>query len=348
MTQSVVTEAPVTGADAPVAGTDPRLRWILLAVGLVAALALPWFVYPPVAMDIVAMALFAIALDILLGYAGLLSFGHAAFWGSSAYVTGLIATHYGVPFPLAIVGGAVFAMILAVPLGFLSVRRSGIYFAMVTLAFAQMVYFVAYQWSDLTGGENGLQGVPRAFFGIELVETESFYFYYAALPILLLGMWAAWRIVHSPFGRVLVSIRDNTQRARALGYEVDKYKVMAFVLSAGLTGLAGGVFAINHGFVALTELHWSTSGEVVLMTVLGGIGTLWGGILGAFLAVMLADYLASSGFSGIDLVTGSVFILVVLLFRRGIWGTVRHQWLARQLRRASSRRSSADADSAER
>ncbi|EXG82746.1 branched-chain amino acid ABC transporter permease [Cryptosporangium arvum] len=325
-----VTEAPATNADAPAAGHHPRRRWALLAAGLLAALALPWFVYPPVAMDIVAMALFAIALDILLGYTGLLSFGHAAFWGSSAYVTGLIATHYGVPFPLAIVGGAVFAMILALPLGYLSVRRSGIYFAMVTLAFAQLVYFVGYQWSDLTGGENGLQGVPRAFFGLELVETNSFYFYYAALPILLLGMWAAWRIVHSPFGRVLVSIRDNSQRARALGYEVEKYKVVAFVLSAGLTGLAGGVFAINHGFVALTELHWSTSGEVVLMTVLGGIGTLWGGILGAFLVVMLADYLASSGFHGIDLVTGSVFVVVVLLFRRGIWGTVRHRWRDRR------------------
>jgi branched-chain amino acid transport system permease protein len=344
MTQSVVTETPVAEAHAAIVGGGPRLRWSLLAVGLVAALALPWFVYPPVAMDIVAMALFAIALDILLGYTGLLSFGHAAFWGSSAYVTSLIATHYGVPFPVAVLGGALCAMVLALPIGYLSVRRSGIYFAMVTLAFAQMVYFIGYQWSDLTGGENGLQGVPRNFFGIELVETESFYFYYAALPILLLGMWAAWRIVHSPFGRVLVSIRDNTQRARALGYEVEKYKVIAFVLSAGLTGLAGGVFAINHRFVALTELHWTTSGEVVLMTVLGGIGTLWGGILGAFLAVMLADYLASSGFDGIDLVTGSVFVLVVLLFRRGIWGTVRHQWLAWQQRRTSSRRTSAGAD----
>ena len=344
MTRSVVTEAPVTGVDAPAPGRSSRLRWVLLAVGLVAALALPWLVYPPVAMDIVAMALFAIALDILLGYTGLLSFGHAAFWGSSAYVTGLIATHYGVPFPVAVLGGAVFAMVLALPIGYLSVRRSGIYFAMVTLAFAQMVYFIGYQWSDLTGGDNGLQGVPRHFFGIEPVETDSFYFYYAALPILLLGMWAAWRIVHSPFGRVLVAIRDNTPRARALGYEAEKYKLLAFVLSAGLTGLAGGVFAINHGFVALTELHWSTSGEGVLMTVLGGIGTLWGGILGAFLTVTLSDYLTSSGFDGIDLVTGSVFILVVLLFRRGIWGTVRHQWLARQLRRMSSRRSSDNAD----
>ncbi|WP_308440047.1 branched-chain amino acid ABC transporter permease [Virgisporangium aliadipatigenens] len=337
----MVTEAPATEADVPSTGSDPRVRWVLLAVGLVAALALPWFVYPPVAMDIVALALFAIALDILLGFTGLLSFGHAAFWGSSAYVTGLIATHYGAPFPVAVLAGAVFAMILALPIGYLSVRRSGIYFAMVTLAFAQMVYFIAYQWSGLTGGENGLQGVPRTFFGIDLVETESFYFYYAALPIILLGMWGAWRIVHSPFGRVLMAIRDNSQRARALGYEVEKYKVIAFVLSAGLTGLAGGVFAINHGFVALTELHWSTSGEVVLMTVLGGIGTLWGGILGAFLTVMLADYLASSGFQGIDLVTGSVFVLVVLLFRRGVWGTVRHRYLARRLRRAT-RRGAAD------
>jgi branched-chain amino acid transport system permease protein len=346
MTQSVVPQASVTEAHAAIAGGGSRPRWVLLAAGLVAALALPWLVYPPVAMDVVAMALFAIALDILLGYTGLLSFGHAAFWGSSAYVTGLIATHYGVPFPVAVVGGAMFAMVLALPIAYLSVRRSGIYFAMVTLAFGQMVYFVGYQWSGLTGGENGPQGVPRRFFGIELVETESFYFYYAALPILLLGMWVAWRIVHSPFGRVLVAIRDNTPRARALGYDVEKYKVIAFVLSAGLTGLAGGVFAISHGFVALTELQWTTSGEVVLITLLGGIGTLWGGILGAFLVVMLADYLASSGFNGIDLITGTVFVLVVLLFRRGIWGTVRHQWLAWSQRRTSSRRTSVDADPA--
>ncbi|MDQ4114789.1 MAG: branched-chain amino acid ABC transporter permease, partial [Actinomycetota bacterium] len=177
---------------------------------------------------------------------------------------------------------------------------------------------------------NGLQGVPRSFFGIEAVETDSFFFYYAALPIILLGMWAAWRIVHSPFGRVLVAIRDNAPRARALGYDVERYKLIAFVLSAGLSGLAGGVFAVSHGFVALPELHWATSGEVVLMTVLGGIGTLWGGVIGAGLIVMLADYLASSGFDGIGIVTGAVFVTVVLLFRRGIWGTARHLWLSRR------------------
>jgi len=305
-------------------------RWALLAVGLAVALALPWFVYPPVAMDIAVWALFAIALDILLGYAGLLSFGHAAFWGGSAYVTGLVAVHLGVPFPVAVLVGAVFAMVLALPIAYLSVRRSGIYFAMVTLAFAQMLFFIANQWSDITGGENGLQSVPKAFFGIELVETEAFYFYYAALPMILLGMWAAWRIVHSPFGRVLVAIRDNAPRARALGYDVDRYKVIAFVLSAGLAGVAGGLFAISHGFVSLQEVNWTTSGKVVLITVLGGIGTLWGGIVGAGIIIMLEDQLASSGFEGVGIITGSVFMIVVLLFRRGVWGTVRHLMLSRR------------------
>ena len=330
MTSIATAGASVTEQHATIAGGRPWQRLILLAVGLVVALGLPWFVYPPVAMDIAAWALFAVALDLLLGYCGLLSFGHAAFWGGSAYVTGLIAIHLGVPFPVAVLGGALFAMVLAVPIGYLSVKRSGIYFAMVTLAFAQMIFFIANQASSLTGGENGLQGVPRSFFGIEAVETDAFVFYYAALPIILLGMWAAWRIVHSPFGRVLVAIRDNAPRARALGYDVERYKLIVFVLSAGLSGLAGGVFAVSHGFVALPELHWATSGEVVLMTVLGGIGTLWGGVIGAGLIVILADYLASSGFDGIGIVTGGVFVTVVLLFRRGIWGTARHLWLKRR------------------
>ncbi len=337
MTTSVTPDTSVEEAHAALAGGRPWQRWVLLAAGLFAALSLPWFIYPPVAMDIAAMALFAVALDVLLGFVGLLSFGHAAFWGGSAYVTGLVAIHWGVPFPLAILAGALFAMLLALPIGYLSVRRSGIYFAMVTLAFAQMIYFVANQWRSLTGGENGLQGVPKSFFGIDLVETDAFYFYYAALPVILLGMWAAWRIVHSPFGRVLVAIRDNGPRARALGYDVERYKVMAFVLSAGLSGLAGGVFAISHGFVALPDLHWTTSGEVVLITVLGGIGTLWGGIIGAFVIVTMADQLASSGFNGLGIITGSVFVIVVLLFRRGIWGTARHYWLQWQARRIAGR-----------
>ena len=305
--------------------------WALLALGLAAALILPWFVYPPVAMDIACWALFAVALDLLLGYGGLLSFGHAAYWGGSAYVTGLVAVHLGVPFPLAVLAGALAAMLIALPVGFLSVRRSGIYFAMVTLAFAQMIYFVANQWRDVTGGENGLQAVPKTFFGIEAIETDAFYFYYAALPMVVLGLWIAWRVVHSPFGRVLVSIRDNAPRARALGYDVERYKVAAFVLSAGLAGLAGGLYAVSHGFVSLQEVNWTTSGKVVLITVLGGIGTLWGGIVGAAIIITLEDQLASSGFEGIGIITGSVFVIVVLLFRRGVWGTLRH-WVTTRRR----------------
>jgi len=326
---STLDTAELDGAEPDVATPLPKgrrrspARAIMLAVGLVAALALPWLVYPPVAMDIAAWALFAISVDLLLGYTGLLSFGHAAFWGSSSYVTGLIAIHWGVPFPLAILGGVLFAMVIAVPIGYLSVRRTGIYFAMVTLAFAQMVYFVANQLSGLTGGENGLQAIPKNFFGIASVETDPFFFYYAAIGLILIGIWAAWRIIHSPFGRVLVAIRDNPARARALGYNVDRYKIIVFVLSAGLAGLAGGVFAISHGFTSLQELDWTTSGKVVLITVLGGIGTLWGGPLGAAIVVTLQDRLTSSGFEGTDIILGSVFVVIVLLFRHGIWGTVR-------------------------
>jgi branched-chain amino acid transport system permease protein len=306
-------------------GSSAALRWLLLGAGLLVALALPWFVYPPVAMDIASWALFAVALDLLLGYTGLLSFGHAAFWGGSAYATGLIAVHSGLPFPVAILGGAVIAMLLAVPIGYLSVRRSGIYFAMVTLAFAQLLFFVANQWRELTGGENGLQGVPRELAGLDL--TDPFYFYYAGLPIILFGLLVAWRAVHSPFGRVLVAIRENPARVRALGYPVARYQLGVFVLSAGLAGLAGGLYAVSHGFVSLQEVYWTTSGKVVIMTVLGGIGTLWGSVVGAALIVELEDYLATAGFDGIGIVTGAIFVLVVLLFRRGIVGTLLAAWL---------------------
>ncbi|GGK89388.1 branched-chain amino acid ABC transporter permease [Sphaerisporangium melleum] len=299
----------------------PAARPLLLATGLLLALALPWMVYPPVALDIACWALFAAALDLLLGFTGLLSFGHAAFWGTSAYVAGLIALRSGLPFPVAVLGGAASAALLALPIGYLSVRLRGIYFAMVTLAFAQMVYFVVNQWRGLTGGENGLQGVPRELFGLDL--SDSFLFYYAGLPLVLLGFLAVWRIVRSPFGRVLASIRDNPARAQALGYPVDRYRLLAFVLSAALSGLAGGLFAVGHGFASLENVYWTTSGQVVMMVVLGGIGTLWGGVLGAALVVLLNDYLVTSGFEGIGIVTGAIFVIIVLVFRRGVWGTAR-------------------------
>ncbi|TDO35203.1 branched-chain amino acid transport system permease protein [Kribbella sp. VKM Ac-2527] len=307
------------------------LLWRVLAVvgGLLVALALPWYIYPPVAMDIVAWALFAVALDLLLGFTGLLSFGHAAFWGSAAYTAGTIAIETGLPFPVAVLGGSVVAMVLAVPIALLAVRRTGIYFAMVTLAFAQMVYFVANQWSGVTGGENGLQGIPKELFGLDL--SDPFYFYYAGLPIALVGLLIAWRVVHSPFGRVLVAIRENPARSRSLGFPVDRYKVMIFVISAGLSGLAGGLYAISHGFASLQEVYWTTSGKVVIMTVLGGIGTLWGSVIGAAVIVQVEDYVATSGINigpleitGPGLITGLIFVGVVLLFRRGVWGTVAH------------------------
>ena len=309
-------------------------RPVLLAAGLVAAFVLPWSIYPPVAMDIACWALFAAAVDLLLGFTGLLSFGHAAFWGSAAYVSGLIALHTGLPFPVAVLGGALFAATLAGPIGYLSVRLRGIYFAMVTLAFAQMVYFIANQWRDLTGGENGLQGIPRELFGIDL--SDPFFFYYAGLPFVLAGFLLAWRIVRSPFGRVLVSIRDNPARARALGYPVDRYKLLAFVLSAFLSGIAGGLFAISHGFASLQEVYWTTSGQAVIMVVLGGIGTLWGSAIGAALIVLLNDYLATAGFEEIGIVTGAIFIIVVLLFRVGIWGTARNLIAAHTRRREAA------------
>ncbi|GIF63559.1 branched-chain amino acid ABC transporter permease [Asanoa ishikariensis] len=301
------------------AAAPRRLRWALLVAGLAIAVWLPNGLYPAVAVDMLCWALFAVAVDLLLGYTGLLSFGHAAFWGTSAYATGLVAIHLGAPFPVAVLSGALVAAALAVPIGYLAVRRTGIYFAMVTLAFAQMIYYIANNRRGLTGGENGLQSVPRELFGLDL--TDAYYFYYAALPVVLLGLWAAWRIVNSPFGRVLVGIRDNPARARALGYPVHHYKLLAFVLSAFIAGLGGGLFAMAHRFVTLDTLHWTTSGKAVVMVVLGGIGTLWGGVLGAGLLVRLEDWLSFSGFEAVGLVTGGLFVVVVLVFRRGLWGT---------------------------
>jgi branched-chain amino acid transport system permease protein len=324
MSEQMTAKVDVDLAQPSILSRRNPLRYVMLLAGLAVLVMLPYWIYPPVAMDILCWGLFAISVDLLLGFTGLLSFGHAAFWGGSAYCTGLIATHWGVPFPVAVLGGSAFSMLIAWPIGYLSVRRTGIYFAMVTLAFAQMLYFIANQARDLTGGENGLQGIPRNFFGIESVETDPFYFYYVGAVLILLGILLAWRVVNSPFGRVLTAVRDNPARARALGYDVERYKITVFVISAGLAGLAGGVFAVSHQFASLQELMWTTSGKVVLVTVLGGIGTLWGGLVGAGVVVTLEDFLASSGFEGIGLITGTIFVVIVLLFRHGIWGTGRN------------------------
>ena len=302
---------------------SPRIRTLaIVGLAVAAALALPRVVYPVLALEILAWGLFAIAVDLLLGFGGLLSFGHAAYWGVAGYVAGIVARDAGAPYPVAALAGLVAAAVLAVPLGYLSLRRTGIYFAMVTLAFAQMLYYVANELRPLTGGENGFQGIPRTFPGLSLGPSLSFY--YAALPLVAVGYLAAYRIVHSPFGHVLVSIRDNEARAQALGYDTARYKLIAFVLSAALAGLAGSVYTLGERFASLELLHWSTSGQVVLMTVLGGLGTLWGGVLGAGVFMLLRDFLSTSAVfrDAPGVVTGTVFIVIVLGLRRGLWPTV--------------------------
>jgi branched-chain amino acid transport system permease protein len=290
------------------------------AGGIALALALPRFLYPVLALDILLWGLFAVSVDLLLGFVGLLSFGHAAFWGLGGYAAAIAAKTLNVPFPIAAVAGALAAAVLALPFGFLAIRRRAIYFAMVTLAFAQMLFYVANEWRAVTGGENGVQGVPRILPGLSV--GRSIDFYYAALPLVLIGFALAWRIVHSPFGHVLVAIRDNEARAQALGYATWRYKLLAFALSGFLAGLAGAIFALGHGFASLDLLHWTTSGTAVLMTILGGIGTLWGSVAGAAIVLLVRDTLTSTPEAS-GVVTGAIFVVIVLAFRRGLWPTMR-------------------------
>jgi branched-chain amino acid transport system permease protein len=260
-----------------------------------------------------------------------LSFGHAAYWGAGGYAAAILAKTFDLPFPIAVLAGIVAAVIFALPIGYLSIRRQGIYFAMVTLAFAQMVYYIANEWRPVTGGENGVQGVPRLFPGLNLDSPLAFY--YAALPFVLFGLWFVNRALHSPFGHVLVSIRDNEARAQALGYPTHRYKLLAFLLSAGMAGMVGALFALGNGFATLDMVHWTTSGTAVVMTILGGIGTLWGNLLGAAIVLLLRDWLSSlaNAQGGIfdnlkqapDIITGAIFVIVVLGFRRGLWVTFR-------------------------
>jgi branched-chain amino acid transport system permease protein len=297
-----------------------RFATLLPYAGAIAvALVLPRLLYPVLALDILLWGLFAVSVDLLLGFGGLLSFGHAAFWGLGGYAGAITAKALGFPFPVAAVVGAMSAAALAVPFGFLAIRRRGIYFAMVTLAFAQMLFYVANEWRAVTGGENGVQGVPRVLPGLSV--GRSIDFYYAALPLVIVGFALAIRIVHSPFGHVLVAIRDNEARAQALGYHTWRYKLLAFALSGGLAGLAGALFALGHGFASLDLLHWTTSGTAVLMTILGGIGTLWGSLVGAAVVLLVRDTLTNvPEASGV--VTGAIFVVIVLAFRRGLWPTL--------------------------
>jgi branched-chain amino acid transport system permease protein len=281
----------------------------------------PWFVYPVFAMNVLCLALFASAFNLLLGYVGLLSFGHAAFLGAAAYVTGQAVKVWGLPVELGILAGTAVSAILGLLFGALAIRRSGIYFAMITLGFSQLVYFLVVQM-PWTGGEDGLQGVPRGK-ALGLVSLhDNLTMYYFVFALFIAGFWVIHRTIHSPFGHVLRAIRENEPRAVSLGYDVNRYKLVAFVISAGLSGLAGSMKVLVIQSATLSDVHWHRSGAVVLMTLLGGMGTPVGPSVGALLVVALENYMASYG-SWVSVITGCVFMACVLAFRRGIVGELR-------------------------
>ncbi|HYH18456.1 MAG TPA: branched-chain amino acid ABC transporter permease [Azospirillum sp.] len=300
----------------PATGLSNRNLWF--ALGLLLAVAAPFQFYPVFLMKVLCFALFACAFNLLIGFAGLLSFGHAAFFGGSAYVTAHAAKVWGLTPELAILAGMLFAAVLGLLFGAIAIRRQGIYFAMITLALSQMVFFMALQMK-FTGGEDGIQAVPRGhLFGlIDLADPLAMY--YTVLAIFVGGFALIWRTVHSPFGQVLKAIRENEPRAVSLGYRTERYKLLAFVLSATLAGLAGSTKALVFQLASLTDVTWQMSGEVVLMTLLGGMGTLLGPVVGAALVVTLQNYLAATNLP-VTVVIGAIFVVCVLLFRRGIVG----------------------------
>ncbi|BDX20690.1 branched-chain amino acid ABC transporter permease [Polynucleobacter sp. TUM22923] len=300
-----------------------NVKWVY-AVLVLLALLLPFqdFIYLVFAMKVLCFALFACAFNLLLGFTGLLSFGHAAFFGTSAYITAYLCKEIGLSPELAILLGVLCSAVLGFLIGALAIRRQGIYFAMVTLALSQMVYFLAVQL-PFTGGEDGIQGVPRGMlFGfIDLKNDVTMYYF--VLAVFLGGFALILRTVHSPFGQVLKAIRENEPRAISLGYNVDRFKLISFVLSAALAGLAGSLKTLVFQLATLTDVHWHMSGEVVLMTLLGGMGTILGPVVGASIVVGLQNYLANIG-SWSTIATGFIFVICVLAFRRGVVGEIAH------------------------
>ena len=301
-----------------------RSKALGYAALLLLAFAAPYVVYPVFLMKALCFALFACAFNLLLGFTGLLSFGHAMFFGTGAYVAGHCIKAMGFPPELGILTGTLAAAALGYLAGSLAIRRQGIYFAMVTLALSQMVYFF-YLQASFTGGEDGLQGVPRGrLFGL-FDLSHSLTMYYFVLAVFVFGFWLIYRTIHSPFGQILKSIRENEPRAISLGYDVDKYKLLAFVISAALSGLAGATKTLALQLASLTDVTWQASGEVVLMTLLGGLGTVFGPVAGAFIVQALENYLAGAG-SWVSVIMGVIFVVCVLLFRRGIVGEIQRAW----------------------
>ncbi|MEI7875002.1 MAG: branched-chain amino acid ABC transporter permease [Alphaproteobacteria bacterium] len=300
---------------------------------LVAALVAPWVAYPIFLMTALCFALFACAFNLLLGYVGLMSFGHAMFFGISGYFFGHVVKAWGMAPEVGILAGVAGAAVLGAVTGALAIRRQGIYFAMITLAFAQMIYFFCVQ-APFTGGEDGLQGIARKPLLGGLIPTkDDRVLYYVVLAIFLFGYGTIYRIIHSPFGQVLKAIRDNEQRAVSLGYEADRYKLLAFVLSAALAGLAGATKAMVLQFATLTDVSAAMSGEVVLMALVGGLGTIIGPVVGAFIIITMQNYLAATG-EFVLVIQGVIFVVIVMAFRKGLVGELTDWWKSR--RRASS------------
>jgi branched-chain amino acid transport system permease protein len=295
-----------------------RHQGVAFAVMVVFFAVAPFFVYPVFLMKALCFALFACAFNLLIGYVGLLSFGHAAFLGAAGYAAAHSAKVWAVPPEVAIVFGTAVAGALGLVTGALAIRSKGIYFANITLALAQMIYFFCLQ-AKFTGGEDGIQAVPRGVLLGALDLNHTLTLYFAVLAIFAGGFLALYRAIHSPFGQVLKAIRENEPRAVSLGYKAERYKLMAFVLSATFSGLAGATKALVFQLASLTDVHWTMSGEVVLMTLLGGLGTVFGPVVGALVLITLEHYLAQLG-SWVTIVQGLIFVVCVLTFRRGIVG----------------------------
>ncbi len=299
---------------------DLRHQWVAAGFMVAFLLIAPFFVSPVFLMKVMCFALFACAFNLLLGFGGLLSFGHAMFFGTSGYAAAHAAKVWGLTPELSVLFATLCATALAWVVGLLAIRRQGIYFAMITLALSQMVYFV-YLQTPFTGGEDGIQGVPHGMlFGVIDLNNETAKYLFV-LSIFLSGFALVWRIVHSPFGQVLKAIRENEQRALSLGYDTDRFKLMAFILSGTVAGMAGGTKALVFQLASLTDVHWTMSGEVVLMTLVSGLGTLFGPVLGAAVIVTMQNYLAQLG-SWVTVVQGLVFVICVMLFRKGVVGEI--------------------------
>ena len=300
--------------------SSSRSLWVAFAIMAAIFMIAPIWVYPVFLMKVMCFALFACAFNLLLGFGGLLSFGHAMFLGSAGYAASHAAKVWGWNPEIAVIFGTLCAMVLAYVVGSLAIRRQGIYFAMITLALAQMIFFFSLQ-APFTGGEDGIQGVPRGrLFGL-LDLTDNYNMYAFVLVIFLAGFLFVWRVVHSPFGQILKAIREHQDRATSLGYDTDRYKLLAFVISGALAGTAGATKSLVFQLASLTDVHWSMSGEVVLMTLVGGMGTLFGPVAGAAVIVSMQNYLAELG-AWVTIVQGAIFVVCVLAFRRGIIGEI--------------------------